>query len=161
MAVDPSPPLLRPAPPTDPAGDPLIRLSQQLHALSRVAETLTVRLLEVEERLALQQERLQPLIEAADSGDPDRREAMDQRLEDTEQRLAQLEELLHARPALRPLPGLRRPGHSRQEAFSSGDADPAVEGTCTAAPFGQGPFAEATDPFPEEGEQPFMDERVA
>lgn len=132
----------------DPAGESLVRLSEQLHALSRVAETLTVRLLELEERLVGQQERLQPLLEAAEAADPERSEAIDRRLDDTEQRLAQLEELLRGRPTLRPLPGLRRSSSSGQEAFA-------------AESFGQDPFAEAIDPFPEEGEQPFMDERVA
>lgn len=132
----------------DPAGDSLLRLSEQLHALSRVAETLTVRLLELEERLVGQQERLQPLLEAAEAVDPDHSEAIDRRLDDTEQRLAQLEELLHGRPSLRPLPGLRRPGGPGPE-------------TVASEPFGPEPFAEAVDPFPEEGEQPFMDERVA
>ncbi len=125
-----------------------MRLSEQLHALSRVAETLTVRLLELEERLLLQQERLQPLFEAAEAIDPDRSEQIDQRLDDTEQRLAQLEELLHGRPTLRPLTGLRRPGTSHHEDFA-------------AESFDQASFAAPVDPFPEEGEQPFMDERVA
>ncbi|MFN9618910.1 MAG: hypothetical protein ACK55X_04245 [Synechococcaceae cyanobacterium] len=132
----------------DPAGDSLVRLSEQLHALSRVAETITVRLLELEEKLLLQQERLQPLFEAAVAVDSDRSEQIDQRLDDTEQRLAQLEELLHSRSTLRPLTGLRRPGASRLDDFAAESRD---QESCA------GPI----DPFPEEGEQPFMDERVA
>ena len=117
------------------------RLADQLHGLSRLAETLTIRLLELEERLQLQQERLDPLIEAAQGADPARAEALDLRLEETEERLAQLEALLQGGATLRAVPSFGTRVRADRQPFQE---------------HGLG-----LDPFPEEGEQPFMDERVA
>lgn len=142
MAVDsptPHPPARSAA---DPGGEALARLADQLHALSRLAETLTIRLLELEERLQTQQERLEPLIEGAQGPDPALAEALDLRLEDTEQRLAQLESLLQGGATLRAVPAYG----------SRGRAPFAIDAVEEEAEL---------DPFPEEGEQPFMDERVA
>jgi uncharacterized coiled-coil protein SlyX len=109
------------------------RVGDQLHALSRVAETLTYRLLDLEERLAAQEQALGSLLGSALGSDPDQVEQMDQRLGDTEARLAHIEELLAGAdptPMARHLQAL-----PQQEVLD--------------------------DPFPEEGEQPFMDERIA
>ena len=60
------------------------RLAAQLRALSEVTETLTVRLLELEERLLAQESKLEPLIA----------EGTEFRMADTEDRLSRLEGLL-------------------------------------------------------------------
>ena len=76
---------------------PLPRLAEQLRVLSELTETLTYRLLEVEERLASQELRVRPLLDAA-GGDPAGaavlQEEMELRLEDTEERLSRLEGVL-------------------------------------------------------------------
>jgi hypothetical protein len=157
MAVDPAIPqpltTLRSA--ADPGAEPLTRLADQLHGLSRLAETLTIRLLELEERLQSQQERLEPLMEAAHNPDPAQAEALDLRLEETEQRLAQLESLLQGGATLRAIPttGFR----ARPPFVADGRA---VAGLAADGEMDEGAEMDL-DPFPEEGEQPFMDERVA
>ena len=60
------------------------RLAAQLRALSEVTETLTVRLLELEERLLAQESKLEPLMA----------EGTEFRMADTEDRLSRLEGLL-------------------------------------------------------------------
>ncbi|MCT0228776.1 hypothetical protein KQ300_11340 [Synechococcus sp. CS-1331] len=60
------------------------RLAAQLRALSEVTETLTVRLLELEERLLAQESMLEPLMA----------EDTEFRMADTEDRLSRLEGLL-------------------------------------------------------------------
>ena len=60
------------------------RLAAQLRALSEVTETLTVRLLELEERLLAQESKLEPLMA----------EDTEFRMADTEDRLSRLEGLL-------------------------------------------------------------------
>jgi len=157
MAVDPALPQPRTAlrSPADPGAEALARLADQLHGLSRLAETLTIRLLELEERLQTQQERLEPLMEAAQASDPAQAEALDQRLEETEQRLAQLESLLQGGASLRAVAssGFR----SRQPL---GGDRLALAGLGALGELEEGAELDP-DPFPEEGEQPFMDERVA
>ncbi|MEB3200493.1 MAG: hypothetical protein VKK62_08210 [Synechococcaceae cyanobacterium] len=122
------------------------RLADQLQTLSILAESLTVRLLEVEERLQLQEELLQLQMEG--DGDAQQQGELEQRLEDTDSRLLRIESLLEGleRPATgRHLQGLPRP------ALQQGGI-PSVAGPEAAAP-------EAL--FPEDGEQPFMDELPA
>ncbi|MFO0038894.1 MAG: hypothetical protein ACK522_08110 [Synechococcaceae cyanobacterium] len=163
MAADPTIPLPhRASAASDPSGDALARLADQLHGLSRLAETLTIRLLELEERLQVQQERLDPLIEAAQSADPAQAEALDLRLEETEERLAQLEALLQGGATLRAVPSFgSRVRADRQPFLADGLAadDQAVDDLAVDGFEAHG--IAALDPFPEEGEQPFMDERVA
>jgi hypothetical protein len=76
---------------------PLPRLAEQLRVLSELTETLTYRLLELEERLASQELRVLPLLEGA-GGDPAGaavlQDEMELRLEDTEERLSRLEGVL-------------------------------------------------------------------
>lgn len=133
---------------------PLGRLADQLHGLSRLAETLTIRLLELEERLQAQQERMDPIIEAAQRSDPAQAEVLDLRLEETEQRLAQLESLLQGGATLRAVPSFSSRARHDHQPFG---ADGAAVAGLGAEESGEMEL----DLFPEEGEQPFMDERVA
>jgi hypothetical protein len=105
------------------------RLADQLRSLTEVAETLTLRLLELEDRLSLHEQQLQPLLIPAGDPDPQGQELTGQRLSETEQRLGRLESLLN-------------------EPQGGGRSLPAVPSPRIAV-----------DPFPpEEGEQPFLDE---
>lgn len=71
-----------------------VRLSGQIKTLSELAESLTFRLLELEERLASQENELAAFQLASDQlGDAVAR-AMDERLGETEDRLVRLEALL-------------------------------------------------------------------
>lgn len=130
------------------------RLGEQLHALSRVAETLTYRLLDLEEKLTAQEEMLASLIGSAMASDPAQVEQMDQRLAETESRLAHMEELLA---------GAESPSQSRHLQAMPSVPSAAGRRSVEAAGFNQPALEEAfdEDPFPEEGEQPFMDERIA
>lgn len=131
------------------------RLGDQLHALSQVAETLTYRLLDLEEKLAAQEEMLRSLTGSAMGSDPEQVEQMEQRLGETEARLIHLEELLaDAEPpaTVRRLQALPTAAEAAGPALSR----PARIGEAMADD------DELLDePFPEEGEQPFMDERIA
>jgi hypothetical protein len=151
MAADPPIPALR-WPTGDAHGEALPRLVDQLHALSRVAESLTVRLLELEERLVDQETRLLPLIEAGPAIDAAALEGMDLRLGETEERLAQLEDLLREGDGR---DGRRLGGQRLDRSLRALPRPLSLEAA-------EEPDVDAeTDPFPEEGEQPFMDERIA
>jgi uncharacterized coiled-coil protein SlyX len=120
--------------PTPPAPEVSQRLAQQLHTLSQVVETLTYRLLELEERLSVQDRRLQELAEMAP---PEQGMAAvaQGRLEDTEERLKRVEALLTG-------------------------IEPAA--ISPAGPAGRAAEVHDIDgPFPEEPEQPFLDELEA
>jgi hypothetical protein len=117
------------------------RLSEQLQALSQVGETLTLRLLELEERLEGLEEQVLELDsrdQAPNAGHAETGEL----LAATEERIARLEELLTGRGRVEPLP-LRRPLAMQQE----------------GSPTGEPPLG--LNPFPEDEEQPFMDELSA
>jgi hypothetical protein len=134
----------------------MTRLVEQLQSLSRVAENLTVRLLELEERLADQENRLLPLLEAAEAADPAAMEGMDLRLGETEARLARVEAILRGAES----------GEGGRSAGASPDRSLRAVPRAFATELAEGGrfAAEAdllADPFPEEGEQPFMDERIA
>ena len=118
------------------------RLSEQLEALSQVGETLTLRLLEVEERLDGLEEQLIELIDSRDQGQSQVHNDSGAVLAATEERLARLEDLLSGRGRVEPLP-LRRPVAVNNE--GSPAEEPELE----------------LHPFPEEEEQPFMDELSA
>jgi hypothetical protein len=133
------------------------RLVEQLQQISEVSETLTYRLVELEERLAEGERELAELREQA-QGAVEMPEAVESWLEQTDERLARVEELLRrgdaclstvdasaARPLKAVSPALSRPAASSLD--DGVESDP--------------------DPFPEEGEQaflddqPFLDEQIA
>ena len=117
------------------------RLSEQLQALSLVGETLTLRLLELEERLTALEGQLGALQE---HGSTDSGEAAIEMLTATEDRIARLEELLGEESTARSRPQASvHPLHQRQG--SEDVSEPELE----------------LNPFPEEEEQPFMDELSA
>lgn len=131
LAGHPDPSLRACPEPAAPAAPAVDRLADQLNTLSEVVETLTFRLLELEEQVSVQQQRLEPLMEASERED-ERHDALRKlRFDQTEQRLSHLEQLL-------------------QVAQGPGPVAPSPE----PAP----PLMAIDGPFPEELEQPFMDE---
>ncbi len=70
------------------------RLTHQLHTLSQVSESLTYRLLELEERVADLDRLLQPLLAARSAQSAQLSEDAELRLDDTESRLTRLESML-------------------------------------------------------------------
>jgi hypothetical protein len=129
-----------------------LRLADQLQVLSEVAESLTYRLLELEERLERQEHLIGERLEEAASREAAHGEAMDQRLEDTEERLAGIEAALQ---------GLDRPGGSRHLQAVYPPALQQELPVARHAPESVDDPSEDGDTFPDEGEQPFMDELIA
>jgi uncharacterized coiled-coil protein SlyX len=70
------------------------RVAHQLQALSELSESLTYRLLELEERVAVLDRMVQPLLAASNGASAQLSEEAELRLDDTEARLSQLETLL-------------------------------------------------------------------
>lgn len=129
-----------------------LRLVDQLQVLSQVAESLTYRLLELEEQLEGQERRIGERLKEVAGQEEAHGEAMDQRLGDTEERLARIEAALQ---------GLDRPGGSRHLLAVQ---PPALQQELPAPrhtphEFNRNPVE--ADPFIDEGEQPFMDELIA
>jgi hypothetical protein len=123
-----------------PSGPLHQRLGEQLQALSQVSETLTIRLLELEERLLGVERRYEQWVADAHGEGESTPGATSAILALTEERIARLEELLVAAP------------------FASSRSTPSV------LPFPSGALLEgefAGDPFPQEEEQYFMDELSA
>lgn len=129
------------------------RLAEQLHSLAAVSETLTYRLLELEERLLAQEQRFGALEAAHREGGATSEGLISGRLEETEQRLERIETLLaglerggsgRRLQAIEPISGVR-PGDRHERGAQELEAV----------------AEEPEDPFYEEGEQPFMDERTA
>ena len=117
------------------------RLADQLRTLSEVAETLTFRLLELEERLAAQELKVQPLLESQSSAQGLIAEDTELRLGDTEDRLARLEGLLS---------GLESPGAARHlQPVAVAPQDTFLDDNLPE------------DSFLDEEEQPFLDELSA
>lgn len=132
--------------------DASLRLADQLQVLSQVAEALTYRLLELEERLEGQEDRIGEQLQEAIGLESAHGVAMDQRLGDTEERLARIEAALR---------GLDRTGVSRH---LQAVQPPALQQELPGSLIGEQGFdlgPEDTDPFLDEGEQPFMDELIA
>ncbi len=122
------------------------RLSMQLRDLSEISETLTLRLLELEERLA----GLEGTLEALGRGQQAEAEGSDaivDLLEQTESRISRLEGLLESGVPSGSTP--TRDATHLQLLPLAAPEDPAFAADTTE------------DPFPEEGEQPFMDELTA
>ncbi|WP_216916562.1 MULTISPECIES: hypothetical protein [unclassified Synechococcus] len=135
-----------------PSEDSSLRLADQLQVLSQVAEALTYRLLELEERLGGHEDRIGARLEEVADLEATHGAAMDERLGDTEERLARIEAALR---------GLDRAGTSRH---LQAVQPPALQ----QEPPASLPVAESfdlaqeeIDPFLDEGEQPFMDELIA
>ena len=130
------------------SAQPVLRLAGQLQSLSELTESLAFRVLELEERLAAQDLRLQSWMQAdAQAAGPAADTEL--RLDDTEERLARLESLLS---------GLEGPGAARQGAGVTALHQ-------AASPLaGEGFLAGDPPPeelFYEEEEQPFMDEQLS
>ena len=131
------------------------RLADQLQTLSEVAETLTFRLLELEERLAAQELKVHSLLEGQGGGFGEASEDTELRLGDTEDRLARLEGLLsgldspgaarHLQPVITPAASLDR--QTPQDRF--------LDDTLVEESF----LDEEEQPFPED--EPFLDELSA
>ncbi|WP_043325568.1 hypothetical protein [Cyanobium gracile] len=127
-------------------------MADQLQVLSQVTEALTYRLLELEERLGGHEDRIGVRLEEVADLEAAHGAAMDERLGDTEERLARIEVALR---------GLDRSGTSRH---LQAVHPPALQ----QEPLASQPVAESfdlapeeVDPFLDEGEQPFMDELIA
>jgi uncharacterized protein YhaN len=132
--------------------DSTLRLADQLQVLSQVAESLTYRLLELEERLERQEQVIAERLAVAVDREAEQGDAMDQRLDDTEERLAGIEAALQ---------GLDRPGGSRHLQAVYPPALQQELPVARHAPESIDDPSEDDHPFPDEGEQPFMDELIA
>ncbi len=125
-------PSLRACPePTARVAPAIDRLAHQLNTLSELVEAITFRLLELEEKVSVQQQRLEPLVEASDREDEHQDALRKLRFDQTEQRLSHLEQLLQL-------------AHSPGPQASFPESAP--------------PLMAIDGPFPEELEQPFMDD---
>jgi hypothetical protein len=125
------------------------RLSEQLESLSQVGEMLTLRLLELEERLESLERHLAQLPAGVEPDADD----TGRLLAATDERISRLEELLSG-------------GGQRLKLVPEPEAQPEAEPVLAALEDGEdGGFDEPElelHPFPEEeGEQPFMDELSA
>lgn len=118
------------------------RLAEQLHTLSEVVETITYRLLELEERLTEQESQLQVLHQQAGAS-VQLSEGAELCFDDTEERLVRLESLLNG---MEPAPSS---GTSRHLQPVRGNQKIASEPE---------PHASIDGPFLEEPEQAFMDD---
>jgi hypothetical protein len=120
-----------------------LRLSEQMQALSLVSETLTLRLLDLEERLAVLEGQLEGLLQH--QSNPSSTDSTEL-LTATEERIARLEELLNEPivPRGASVHPLQRPQPEAADKHA-GFSEPALE----------------LNPFPEDEEQPFMDELSA
>ena len=133
-------PLASPSEPSRPEGQE--RLAEQLNTLSQVVETITYRLLELEERLALQESHLHDLKQTV--GSQQLSDGAELRFDDTEERLGRLESLLNglgSLPAAAGTPRHLQPVTGGAASYGVPAEEPCIDG-----------------PFLEEPEQPFMDE---
>lgn len=118
------------------------RLVEQLQLLSEVSETLTYRLLELEERLAAGERELARLRDQVRAA-PELPEAVETWLEETDERLARVEELL-------------RRGEGRS-AGGDGGAPRPLKAVAPAYSRTPGGGEAEPDLFPEEEGQAFLD----
>ena len=126
-----------------------LRFGVQLKALGELTETLTLRLLEMEERLLHLEGQQVGLLDRAGRDGVDSAAVLDL-LEQTDDRLSRLEGLLD-QPVHRQVPERMAPAAGLVRPLRVlGDADPAPEQEYGAETL-----------FPDEGEQPFMDELSA
>jgi hypothetical protein len=115
-----------------------VRLSGQLKTLSEVAESLTYRMLELEERFAGQQRALTSRHLASEQRHSDLTEAMEERMRETENRLGHLEDLLRnverrpvSPPPLRAVP---QPSAAPPQGLPSALHTTGGEGACDSLP---------------------------
>lgn len=130
-----------------------VRLSGQLKTLSDVAESLTYRMLELEERFTGQEDQLKGRQLAAEQRQSDVAEAMEERMRDTDHRLGRIEDLLRkdaSRPAPSPsLRALSRPALiHRRDRFPT--TDPLAESNSLDLSHGETPLDE-DPPFEADG----------
>ena len=131
------------------------RLSVQLQTLSHISEALTLRLLELEERLAGCESLVHRLDDGVAAGGEGPSIALEL-LEQTDRRIARLESLLARDSALLHPPPAAQP---RLQVLHAQPV-PAAESPERSGLAHDG-LPLGADPFPEEGEQPFMDELTA
>jgi hypothetical protein len=140
----------------------LERLADQLSTLSELTETLTYRLLDLEERLEQREAQIQSFLEGAAGAES--AIALEERLAETDDRISRIEAVLEGEASGHPAPGRNQPrvltsvgrplapieAPARSRTGTSGEA------------YGGGeefdPIESEEDPFMEEGEQPFMDD---
>ncbi len=144
------------------------RLADQLHAIAAVTETLTYRLLDLEERLGAQEQRLETLLQDRGGWGTAAAEGLEQRCGETEDRLGRLEALLaglerpgagrHLQALQRPRPSTESSTGSSSESSSKDNVEQAQQALLDEALLDE---ELEVDPFFDEGEQPFMDERTA
>jgi hypothetical protein len=128
------------------AASPVQRLADQLQTLSELTESLTYRLLELEEKVAALDLRLEPVLERAAAAAPVLADDTELRLDDTEERLARLETMLSG---LAELP-------------RSGEADPHFPDEDVEQNFlDEQPFLEAQESLDEEADAEHPDERLS
>jgi hypothetical protein len=130
------------------------RLSEQLQALSQVGETLTLRLLELEERLGGLEEQLLEL-DSRSEGQGDLAADTGELLAATEERIARLEDLLTG-----PSPAMGT-GSGRLQPLPLRRLDPSAPAGLHDEGSPEGEPDLELDPFPQDEEQPFMDELSA
>jgi hypothetical protein len=129
------------------------RLADQIERLSELMETITYRMLELEERLVLQEERLAAQdLSGGDTGEA--AAALERRLEESAERLLRIETMLAGFER-----GAVGPGGVTGRLQVLGSAA-ALDSHDWPDPDPQEGNPDS-DPFFDEGEQPFMDERIA
>ena len=140
------------------------RLADQLHAIAALTETLTYRLLDLEERLGVQEQRLETLLQHGGGWGTAAAEGLEQRCGETEDRLGRVEALLAGleRPgAGRHLQALQRPRPSTESSTGTSSEDNVEQAQQALLDEALLDEELEVDPFFDEGEQPFMDERTA
>ena len=140
------------APASDfPAGSS--RLADQIERLSELMETLTYRMLELEERLVLQEERL-AVQDLSGGASGEAAAALELRLDESAERLLRIESMLAGFERGAAGPGR---GTGRLQVLGSAAAQDSHDWPDPDSQEG----SQDPDPFFDEGEQPFMDERIA
>ena len=124
------------------------RLVEQFRCLAEVAEQLTYRLVDLEERLADQQRQM--LAIRGEGLAADHAHLWQERLDQTDLRLAEIESLLGGLGGPRSLRGLTARAGLVTSPVSGGLSGSDQDGAASVA----------EDIFPEEMEQPFMDDNL-
>ncbi len=136
----------------------VLRLSGQLETLSELAEHLTYRVLELEERLAEQDQQLTSLQEASNEFSTRVGHAMEERIGETEARLVRIERLLQG--------GAQRPSDFRtlrslsRSATQGHDASPSAEAEFEETVFLDECHGDLVEDDPH-GEEGFLDHSLA